>query len=116
MDALALAPALPGSASVNLGQLPGPTRHDPRRIDKVAQDFESTFFSLLLKELRESLEPETLFPQDTGDVLGSLFDMFIGQHLAKAGSLGIGAMVKKQLMAMQRSQEAALPAAVRQGA
>jgi Rod binding domain-containing protein len=30
-------------------------------------------------------------------VLGGLFDTFMGDHLAKAGGLGIGKMVKHQL-------------------
>jgi Rod binding domain-containing protein len=55
------------------------------------------FASLLIKQMRESLQPDTLFGQDRGDVLGGLFDHYLGQHLAESGSLGIGAMVRHQL-------------------
>ena len=42
--------------------------------DQVAQDFESVFASMLLKEMRQSLEPGSLFGEDSGDVYGGLFD------------------------------------------
>jgi len=69
---------------------------DGRAIDTVAQGFESMFVSLLVKQMRQTLEPGTLFSQDPGDVLGGLFDHFLGQHLAQQGALGIGALVRKQ--------------------
>ena len=71
--------------------------HDPRVIDSVATGFESMFLSQMLKEMRQTLEPETMFGSDAGDVLGGLFDHFLGQHMAQSGAVGIGAMVKKQL-------------------
>ena len=54
---------------------------DQRRIEKVAQGFESMFFSLLCKEMRSTLEPETMFGDDKGDVFGGMFDQFLGEHL-----------------------------------
>jgi Rod binding domain-containing protein len=70
--------------------------------DAVAFGFESMFTSMLVKELRQSAGPDSMFGQDHGDILGGLFDFYLGQHLAKAGSLGIGAMVKKQLEAKRK--------------
>jgi peptidoglycan hydrolase FlgJ len=72
---------------------------DPRSIDNVATGFESLFASLLVKSMRESLGPDSMFGGDRSEVLGGLFDYFMGQHLAPQGALGIGAMVKKQLQA-----------------
>lgn len=99
MDALS-APLSPGLLGMDLQATSSlrPDR-DSRALDKVANGFESMFLSMLLKEMRQTLEPDTMFPQDSGDVLGGLFDLFLGQHLAQAGALGIGAMVKKQLAA-----------------
>src|SRR4051812_5028117 len=75
-------------------------RHgDPRNVEVVAKGFESMFFSQLCKQMRETLEPNTLFGSDQGDVLGGLFDQFLGEHMAQGGSLGIAAMVRKQLTA-----------------
>ena len=76
-----------------------PVGTSPQAIETVANGFESMFLSILLKEMRQTLEPDTMFPQDSGDILGGLFDLFLGQHLARSGALGIGAMVKKQLAA-----------------
>jgi Rod binding domain-containing protein len=86
-------------------QIPSPgAAADPRalatragRDDTVAQGFESMFASLLIKQMRQSLEPDTMFGQDNGDVLGGMFDFFLGQHLARSGALGIGAMVQRQM-------------------
>jgi Rod binding domain-containing protein len=74
-----------------------PRATNPRSIDSVANGFETMFLSLLLKEMRSTLEPDSLFPGDQGDVYGSLFDSFMSQHLAQGGGLGIGALVKRQL-------------------
>ena len=66
-------------------------------VEDVAQGFESMFASLLIKQMRQTLEPDTMFGQDQGDVLGGMFDFFLGQHLAQTGALGIGAMVRRQM-------------------
>jgi Rod binding domain-containing protein len=66
-------------------------------IHTVAQGFESMFASLLVKQMRQTLEPDTMFGKDNGDVLGGLFDHFMGQHLAQTGGLGIGAFVTKHM-------------------
>lgn len=94
-------PGLPLPPPTPAMPLAGRPSTDPRRIDQVAREFEAVFFSQLLKDMRQTLESDTLFPQDAGDVLGGLFDMFLGQHLAHGGALGIGALVKKQLLAMR---------------
>jgi Rod binding domain-containing protein len=66
-------------------------------VDAVATGFESMFMSLILKEMRQTLEPGMLFGQDSSDVQGGLFDLYLGQHLAQAGGLGIAKMVKSHL-------------------
>ena len=71
-----------------------------RDINHVAEGFDSMFASLLIKQMRQTLDQEGdggMFGKDSGDVLGGLFDTFMGDHLAKAGGLGIGKMVKHQL-------------------
>lgn len=102
MDVLASAssPATPTLATPKL--LQPQNAKNQRALEVAAKDFEGMFVSLLLKEMRQTLEPGTMFGQDSGDVLGGLFDVFIGQHLAKAGALGIGNIVKHQLAAKFR--------------
>ena len=63
----------------------------------VATDFEGLFTSQLLKEMRKSLDPETMFGSDPGDVYGGMFDQFIGQQMAQSGGIGIAKMVRETL-------------------
>lgn len=72
-----------------------------RTLDQVANGFESMFLSLLIKEMRQTLEPGSLFNGDSSDVQGGLFDLFLGQHLAQAGGLGIGTMLRRHLESTQ---------------
>ena len=104
MDALS-APVSPALLGMNLQDLPSlQSGKDSHALDTVATGIESMFLSILLKEMRQTLEPGTMFPQDSGDILGGLFDLFLGQHLAQTGALGIGAMVKKQLAAKYNNE------------
>ena len=68
---------------------------------RVAEDFEGVFASLLLKEMRKTLEPGTLFGEDSGDVYGGLFDMYLGQQMTQSGGFGLAKMVRES---MERTQ------------
>jgi flagellar protein FlgJ len=66
----------------------------------MAREFEATFLSMILKEMRESLDPEVgLFPGDSGDVQGGLFDLFLGKHMAESGGVGLAAALVRQMQA-----------------
>lgn len=67
-----------------------------RGAEEAAVGMEGLFVSLLLKQMRQALEPGSLFGSDNGDVLGGLFDATMGQHLARSGGLGIGNLLKQQ--------------------
>jgi len=61
---------------------------------------EATFLSMLLKEMRETLDPEGgLFPGDSGDVQGGLFDLYMSKHLADAGGVGMADAIVRQMQA-----------------
>jgi flagellar protein FlgJ len=64
---------------------------------EMAKEFEAMFLSLLLKEMRQALEPGGLFPGDTGDVQGGLFDLYMSKHLADAGGVGLAAALERQI-------------------
>lgn len=64
---------------------------------KVSKDFESVFTSMLLKEMRNSLEPGSLFSEDTSDIYGGMFDQHLGQHMVDAGGIGLAKMVREAL-------------------
>ena len=63
----------------------------------VAQQFEAVFASLLLKEMRQSMSGDGLIPGDNGDIVGGLFDQFLGQHISEKGGLGLAASLEKSM-------------------
>lgn len=91
--ALAFAPQLSAPFGAP-GALDG--QHRPSLQD-AAQGFESIFLSMLLKEMRQTLGPDSLFGSDTSDIYGSLFDQFMAQHLAQGKGMGLAQALLKQL-------------------
>ena len=63
----------------------------------VAAQFESMFATMILKQMRQSLDGETMFGKDPGDIMGGMFDQFLGDHIGKSGALGVGEMIRSQL-------------------
>ena len=68
---------------------------DPASISKVAEEFESVFLSMLLKNMRATVSEGGLFAGDKSDTLGSMFDLFMSQHLASSESLGVANLLKQ---------------------
>ena len=64
---------------------------------EVGKAFEAMFASMLIKQMRKSLDGPGLFANDKSDVLGGLFDHFMSQHIAQKGGLGIAALIQKHL-------------------
>jgi Rod binding domain-containing protein len=63
--------------------------------EQLATQFESVFVSMLLKEMRQASPPgEGLFPGDSSDTYGGMFDMYMGQHLAQQGGIGLAASIQ----------------------
>lgn len=69
----------------------------------VAQDFESVFASMMLKEMRQSLEPGSLFGQDSGDIYGGLFDRMMGEEMTRGSGLGMASMICKGIERQERA-------------
>lgn len=98
------AESIVSSASISSPALgkPGATVADKAvaRVKDMAGEMEATFLSMLLKEMRQTLdegEGGGLFPGDTGDVQGGLFDLYLGRHLAGAGGIGLAAALVRQM-------------------
>jgi Rod binding domain-containing protein len=72
-------------------------------MEKVAKEFEGLFTSLVIKQMRDTLEPGAMFGDQGNDVYGGLFDMTMSQHLSQSGGLGISNMVKHQLEALKNN-------------
>jgi Rod binding domain-containing protein len=88
---------LPESSSAGRG------KHSQAPIS-VAKEFESVFASMMLKEMRQSLEPSSLFGHDSGDIYGGLFDRMMGEELTKGQGLGMASMICKGI---ERQEKAA---------
>ena len=65
--------------------------------EKAAKDFEGVFMSMMLKEMRQTLEKGSMFGEDSSDIFGGMFDQFIGEHMAEAGGMGMARMVRDAL-------------------
>jgi Rod binding domain-containing protein len=91
--ALSFGPQLSAPFGVN-GSKDG--QHNPSLKD-AAQGFESVFLQMLLKDMRQTLEPGSLFGNDSSDIYGGLFDQFMAQHLAQGKGMGLAQALLKQL-------------------
>ncbi|MCA9263005.1 MAG: rod-binding protein [Planctomycetales bacterium] len=69
---------------------------DRDKIQEAAVEFESLFISALLKQMRETVDGDGLFPGDSTDSMGAMFDQFMGQHLAHAGGLGLSEILEEK--------------------
>jgi Rod binding domain-containing protein len=68
---------------------------------QVAEQFEGVFVSMLLKQLRESLD-EGIFGGEKSDTFGAMFDMYLGEHISTGSNLGIRNVVLTQLSSPQQ--------------
>ncbi|TWU02378.1 rod-binding protein [Stieleria varia] len=65
------------------------------RMESVGTEFEGVFLSMMVKEMRNSLETG-FFGEESSDTYGGMFDLFIGKHLAQSRPLGIAEMMLEQ--------------------
>ena len=62
---------------------------ESEKVQKVIEEFEGVFMSMMIKQLRETNNGEGFFPGDHSDTYGGMFDMFMGQHLARGSQTGL---------------------------
>jgi peptidoglycan hydrolase FlgJ len=98
------------------GQLGIGSKNNPRlssveKTRELASQFESLFLTQLLKEMRQTLETDTMFAGDQSDIQGGLFDYFLGNFLAQSGGIGLADFIQKQLQTDQTKVEATSNAA-----
>jgi flagellar protein FlgJ len=93
-----LSPSVGHAGDPDLESLSGRVKHgDKTAIPALARQFESIFMAQMVKEMRQTLEPGTLFGNDPGDVMGGMFDLFLGKHLAQSGGIGLAKMLERYL-------------------
>lgn len=74
--------------------------------ESVARQVEGLFASLLLKEMRGHDQESGLFGGDSSDVLGGMFDQYLGQAIADAGGLGLRDYLIAQAQSLKEEQTA----------
>jgi flagellar protein FlgJ len=90
------------SLAAGLQSAANSTDASAKAVDATAADFESLFLSLLLKEMRQTSDGEGLFGAEASDTYGGLFDLYMSQHLANSGGLGLNSLIKAYL---EKSQQ-----------
>ncbi|MEO1526937.1 MAG: rod-binding protein [Planctomycetota bacterium] len=98
--------AASASGAPSTGEI-APGEMSAEQIESVGTDFEGVFLSLMLKEMRKSLDEGGFFSGEGSDTYGGMFDMFIGQHLAQSKPLGIGQMLVDQYDRIAKLSESA---------
>jgi flagellar protein FlgJ len=78
-----------------------PPARDAQAAQETATQFESVFLSLLLKEMRQTQQGDGLFAGESSDTYGGMFDLYVGDHLAKSGGLGIARLVTESIERMK---------------
>jgi flagellar protein FlgJ len=58
-------------------------------IADVAKKFEGVFMSMLLKTMRESMTDGEMFGGDEADIMGGIFDQYMGDAMSQSGGLGV---------------------------
>jgi peptidoglycan hydrolase FlgJ len=99
MTDIAALPSIAQMPTDLLGDMP--TGSGAGRIEQTGQQFEALFLSLLLKEMRQTLESDGLFPGDPGDIQGGLFDLYLGKHMAESGGVGLADSLNRILKTAQ---------------
>jgi len=82
----------------SLAELRGRASNQPgSEVAGVAQQFESLFLNLMLKEMRKSIQKSDLLGSDAMETYEQMFDQQVALGMAKAGGIGIGKFVESQL-------------------
>ncbi len=82
----------------SLAELRGRVSNQPgAEVSGVAQQFESLFLNLMLKEMRKSIQKSDLLGSDAMETYEQMFDQQVALGMARAGGIGIGKFVESQL-------------------
>lgn len=85
-------------SAVALNPLSGLPSHSEAELKLVAQNFESLFMQMLMKEMRNSVQKSGLMGNSKGmEFFESMYDEQLTQKLASSGGLGLGQMIYNRL-------------------
>ncbi len=79
-----------------------------KQIAKVSRDFESIFLGYMLKQMRKTIPPDPLFGNSQAkEIFHEMYDDETAKELAKAGGIGLAAVLTKQLSIYAPEKQAA---------
>lgn len=82
------APLLSPASSPDALKATSKAKGNEQTMEDVATQFEGVFMSMLLEEMRGTLQ-DGLFQGEGSDTYGAMFDMYMGQALSQSGALGV---------------------------
>ena len=88
--------------------LQAPTASDAAQIDKVARDMEGLFAQMMIKQMRETVQGDALFPGAAGQ-FRDLYDQQIAKSLTEGRGLGLAPMIARQLSLQNAGATPAAP-------
>jgi flagellar protein FlgJ len=72
-------------------------KDDPKAIKAAAQQFEAMFMQMVLKSMRDATPREGMFDSEQTRMYEQLLDQQLSQVMSAKGSLGLAALIEKQL-------------------
>jgi len=98
MQALNTTPEIITTDFNSLGKLRSSAQQDPNKaLEIVAEQFESLYLSMMLKEMRQTNFGKGLFDSDAMENYQKMHDQQLTSSLSKSGALGIADLIVKQL-------------------
>ncbi len=91
--------------SHDVTRMTDPSRQTDDQRERVENEFEGIFISMLLKQMRATIGGDGLFGKDASDIHGGLFDLYMGKHLASGEALGVGKLVGQYLEAEKLARQ-----------
>lgn len=89
--------ALPPSAvlpSLSFGSESEPGGESSRSAASVAREFESVLVAQMIKQMRQTISEEGMFPGDQADIYGGMFDSMMAKHLTAQGGFGLARYIE----------------------
>ena len=112
MSSISATNSLPIADTQDVTRLAGRKIASAKEAKSAGKEFESLFLSLMIKQMRSSLEGG-FFQGESSDVYGGMFDMMLGQSMAESAPLGIQSLVtdflKRQAPEEDSSETTAQP-------
>jgi flagellar protein FlgJ len=82
---------------------------DKKQLGKLAQEFESVFLELVMKNMRNTVQKSELIDGGNGeDIFRDLLDGEYAKSMAGQGNSGVGESIEKQLVSVINEQTKAL--------